>query len=182
MNNYPEIVTLIDKKFKVYISPQEIDDKISIIADSINSDYKDKSPVFLTILNGAVVFATDLLRKINLDCEIEFLSAKSYGNAMQTSGKVDLKHYGLNLKDRDVIIVEDIVDTGHTMTKLYENLKQYEPKSIKSASLLSKPAMRQVEVKVHYLGFEIEPVFVVGYGLDYASKGRQLPAIYKLID
>ncbi len=182
MNEYPEIVTYFENNFKVYITAEEIDNIISRIAIQINEDYKDKSPVFLTILNGAVLFATDLIRKINLDCEIEFLSAKSYGSSMQSSGIVELQSYGLNIKDRDVIIVEDIVDTGHTLTNLYNNLHQFEPKSVKTACLLSKPAMRKVEVEVHYIGFEIEPVFVVGYGLDYANKGRQLPAIYKLTD
>ena len=182
MYNYPNSVELIDKIFNIYITPNEIEAVIQRIADKINEDYAGKSPVFLTILNGAVIFATDLIRNINLDCEIEFLSAKSYGKAMESSGKVELQHYGLDLKDKDVIIVEDIVDTGHTLTNLLKNISQFEPKSVRCASLLSKPAMRQVEVKVDYIGIEIDPIFVVGYGLDYASKGRQLPAIYKLAE
>lgn len=182
MDNLHKQVVLKDKKFNIFITTEEIQEATLKVAEMINRDYQGKSPIFLAILNGSIVFASDLIRQITVDCEIEAISAKSYGDAMHTSGKVELKSFGLDIQGRDVIIIEDIVDTGYTLKALREKLQEYLPNSIATASLLSKPSMRKTEVPLEYVGIEIPAAFVVGYGLDYAGKGRQLKAIYVVED
>jgi len=125
-------------------------------------------------------FAVDLMKSINCECIVETISAKSYGNAIESSGDVKIYPENLMVEDKEIIIVEDIVDTGRTLTALKKKLKQQNPKSIEIASLFSKPAQREVEIDVKYVGIEIPPKFIVGYGLDYAEFGRHLPAVYQL--
>lgn len=166
------------KKFKPYISKEKIDNAIAKIADEINRDYFGRKPVFLAILKGSIFFAADLLRKINLDCTLETISAQSYGQSLESSGNVDIKYQNIDIKNKDVIIVEDIIDTGLTLTEMTKELLKLEPKSIETACLLSKPDARKNDIEVKYLGFEIDNLFVIGMGLDYAQHGRQLPYIY----
>lgn len=172
------LIKLNDKMFKPYITRNQIDGAVEGLANQINIDYEGKSPLFLVVLNGSIIFAADLVRHIKLDCELEALAAKSYGNEMQSSGRVELTYHKTDFKDRDLIIVEDIVDTGLTLATLMEELKKFQPRSIEAVSLLSKPEMRVTDVDVKYVGIEIPAAFVVGYGLDYAGRGRQLPEIY----
>lgn len=170
------------KRFVPMISPEEIEQAVVRIAANINNDYQNKIPIFLIVLKGSIIFGADLIRHIAVDCEIKTISAKSYGEKMESSGSVDLNIIEEDFKDKDLIIVEDIVDTGRTLTTLVNNLRKFEPKSIETASLLTKSSMHITDVSIKYVGFDIEPKFVIGYGLDYAEKGRHLPAIYVLDD
>lgn len=176
----PDIFEANGKRFIPFIKPTEIAETASRLAARINSDYAGKSPVFLLVLKGSIFFGADLLRLIRLDCELITVRAKSYGNAMQSSGKVNLDLLDENLEGKDVIVIEDIIDSGLTLKKIYLSLETQKPASIETVTLLSKPDMNKTDIQVKYVGIEIEPRFVIGYGLDYAEKGRQLPGIYVL--
>lgn len=178
MKSIQEKYQINDLEFKLYLNVKQIDEIVSRLAKQITVDYTGKNPIFLMILNGSFIFAADLLRKINMDLEVETAVAKSYGDEMFSSGTVNISNINLELKGRNVIIIEDIVDSGLTLQSLLNKLKKQEPESIETVCLLSKPSQRAVEVRVKYVGIEIEPDFVVGYGLDFAGKGRNLPAIY----
>lgn len=170
------------KIFKKYLNSKKINIIVSKLSERINSDFKDKKPFFLLVLNGSIIFGADLLRKINLDCSITTISAKSYGNKMTSSGKVVLGNLSKDLSNKDIVIVEDIIDSGYTMKKIIDEISKIKPASIKIVSLLSKPSRRKVDLHIDYIGIEIPDKFVVGYGLDYAEKGRNLPDIYALND
>jgi len=170
------------KIFQKFLSSYDITKIVTELADKINSDLLGKNPVFLLVLNGSIFFGGDLLRKITLDCTINSISAKSYGNEMKSSEKVNIKEVNLDIQDKDIVIVEDIVDSGYTIKALIETLTKLNPSSIKVVALLSKPSRRKVDIKIDYIGMEIPDKFVIGYGLDYAEKGRNLPDIYALID
>lgn len=180
MNTYPEEIEIKGKKFKVLLDHEIIEKAVQQVADAINEDYKGKSPVFIITLKGAIVFAVDLLKKINLECEVETIRAKSYGSGMVSGGNVLISQMSGSIKDKDVIILEDIVDTGLTAVQLIKELSRYEPKSLKIATFLMKPDMVKSDVTVDYVGIEIPPEFVVGYGLDYAELGRNYPAVYSI--
>jgi len=167
--------------FKKKIDKDIINQKVTELAQRINDDYRGKDLTFIIVLRGAFVFAADLIRNIELPTEVFFVDSKSYGNNLQSSGKVNLNLGDIDLVGRDVIIIEDIVDSGHTLKKLTAAFKIQKPNSIQIAAILSKPAQREVEIDVKYVGFEIPPDFVVGYGLDYDEKGRHLPHIYSKI-
>ena len=173
-------VKILDKQFEIAYSYAELQSTISEMANKINNDYKDKEITFLIVLKGAMPFAVDLMKSINNNCIVETISAKSYGNEMESSGTVQIFPENLDVKNKDVVILEDIVDTGRTLKALKEKLWEQKPKSVEIATLFSKPAQRVVEIDVKYIGIEIPPIFIVGYGLDYAEQGRQLPAVYQL--
>lgn len=175
-------IKINNKKFVKFLSNKEIQIKVSEIAKKIDEDFKDKNPVILVVLTGSIFFATDLLKDISYDCNIQLISAKSYGDKMESSGKVKIDKHNLNIRDRNVLIIEDIVDTGITLNSILNNLRKMKPLSIKTATLLSKPSKRIVTVDVEYTGFEISDKFVVGYGMDYAEYGRNLQDIYVLED
>lgn len=175
-----ERVKVKDKFFKKYLDADIIDAKVEQLALRIRQDYKDKCPLFLVVINGAIVFAADLIRKANIDCEYDCMRAQSYGDAMTTSGSVKISGTLPKIEGRDILIVEDIVDTGHTLHALTKHLQGNGAKSIEIVALFSKPTMRQVELEVKYVGFDIDPHFIVGYGLDYAHRGRYLKHIYIL--
>ncbi len=144
----------------------------------ITRDYRNKAPHFVSVLNGAFIFTADLVRSINLPLTLDFLALSSYGNAQNSSGEVELlKDLRLPIAGKDVIVVEDIVDTGITLNYLMGYLEARKPASVKVAALLSKPSRRKVQVPIHYLGFEIEDAYVYGYGLDRAQEDRNLPFI-----
>lgn len=165
-----------------FISEEKIKEKVQELAQQITNDYKGKELVVVCVLNGSFMFCADLIRELNLPVTMEFISVSSYGNEMKSSGKVkiqlDLKN---DIKNKDVLLVEDIVDTGLTMTQLIEHLKTKSPRSLKLASLLFKPAKLEHKITIDYLAFEISDKFVVGYGLDLAGRYRELPyiGIYK---
>jgi len=168
-------------KLQLYIGQTVIHKRIKEIASRINKDYHNKIPVFIGILNGSFVFLSDLIREIKVNCEIDFLKLSSYGDSKISSGKVKvLKDLNCDLNGRDVIIVEDIVDSGLSMDLILKQIKSQKPSSVKIASLLIKQSTPPLGFKIDYLGFRIEDKFIVGYGLDFAQKYRNLKGIYVL--
>ncbi len=173
-------IKLHDKEFDTYLSEKDIQEKIRLIADQLNKDYEGKKPLFIAILNGAFMFAADLFKYVTIDAEICFIKLASY-RGMKSSGNV-ITAIGLDqdLYDRDVIIVEDIVDTGKTLSEFLPKLDHQQPRSLKIAALLHKPEATQFPLTIDYIGFSIPNKFVVGYGLDYDGLGRNLKEIYQL--
>lgn len=162
----------------VQISQTQITERIAELGRQIGDDYRDTTPHLICVLNGAFIFMADLVRAIDRPLTVDFLSVSSYGSRTETSGEVRLvKDLDQSLKGRHVILVEDIVDTGLTMRYLLSYLQGRGPLSVKVAALLSKPSRRQVEVPIHYLGFEIADAFVYGYGLDVEHQYRNLPFV-----
>lgn len=166
------------KVFHKFISREMIDITVAKMANEINKDYEGKEPVFLVVLKGSVFFGADLLREVNLECTMETIRAKSYGKQMHSSGNVDLFIENLDLKGKDLIIVEDIVDSGLTLKSLIERIKKTEPASLEVATFLYKPDAIKVDLDIKYIGIKIPSDFVLGYGLDYAELGRNLKDIY----
>ncbi|MGZ5189660.1 MAG: hypoxanthine phosphoribosyltransferase [Flavisolibacter sp.] len=175
-------IKLHDKTFDTYLSEKEIQEKVKKIADELNRDYKDRHPLFIAILNGSFMFAADLFKNLNIDAEICFIKLASY-SGMKSSGKI-ITAIGLDqdLFGREVVIVEDIVDTGKTLNEFLPKLHHQQPKSLKIAALLHKPEATQFPLKIDYLGFSIPNKFVVGYGLDYDGLGRNLKEIFQLTE
>jgi len=173
-------IKLHDKTFHTYLSEEEIQKKVKGIADQINLDYKEKRPLFIAILNGSFMFAADLFKYLTIDAEISFIKLASY-KGMKSSGNV-ITAIGLemDLYGREVVIVEDIVDTGKTLHQFLPKLDHQQPKSLKIAALLHKPEATQYQLKIDYLGFSIPNKFVVGYGLDFDGLGRNYKDIYQL--
>ena len=166
--------------FKKTISENEIDKAVSKIAKKINKDYQNSQPCFLITMKGAIFFGVELLKQIKLPCTIDVISAKSYGEKMKSNGEVSIYHSNLDLKGKDVILIEDIVDTGYTLEKLLKTINSFSPKSVKVASLIAKPEKFCVDVHIDYLGFSVKPEFIIGYGLDFNELGRNLRGIYTL--
>lgn len=163
---------------KVLFSEEEIAKRIKEVAARIDEDYYDKRPIMVAILKGSVMFYTDLLRAMNIKAEMDFMAISSYGDDTKTSGEVKMvKDLDRSIEGRHIIIVEDIVDTGYTLSYLKAALKTRKPASIKVCSLLNKESRRLVEVEPDYVCFEVGNEFVVGYGLDYAQFYRNLPLI-----
>jgi hypoxanthine phosphoribosyltransferase len=163
---------------EVLITSQEIDDKVREIGARISEDYRGEKPLLIGILRGAVVVMSDLMRNIDLQCELDFMDISSYGTGTSSSGVVRiLKDLEEDITDRHVLIVEDIIDTGLTLSYLLRSLQARKPASLEICALLSKPSRRRADLDVKYLGFEVPDEFVVGYGLDYAGAYRNLPDI-----
>lgn len=176
------MVQVLDKKFKAYLTEEIIQQRIKKLANSIQQHYKGKDVVFVVVLKGAFMFASDLLKHIDIPCEIAFIRVKSY-QGTETTGRVDeVLGMTTDVYGRDVVIIEDIVDTGITIDKLIKILTLKSCKSIEVVSLLFKKDAFKGVVAPKYVGFEIENKFVVGYGLDYNEMGRNLPEIYQLED
>ena len=162
----------------VMFSQEEIEAKVIELAKQIEKDYKGQDLLLVGILKGASVFVADLMRKIDLNVNIDFMSVSSYGSGTVSSGTVKiLKDLDVDIKDKNVLIVEDIIDSGITLRNLYDTLMTREPRSLKLCTLLNKPARKKVDVDVDYVGFVIEDKFIVGYGIDYDEKYRNLPYI-----
>ena len=162
----------------VMFSQEEIEAKVIELAKQIEIDYKGQDLLLVGILKGASVFVADLMRKIDLNVNIDFMSVSSYGSGTVSSGTVKiLKDLDVDIKDKNVLIVEDIIDSGITLRNLYDTLMTREPRSLKLCTLLNKPARKKVDVDVDYVGFVIEDKFIVGYGIDYDEKYRNLPYI-----
>jgi hypoxanthine phosphoribosyltransferase len=163
------------------ISCEEIKATVKRLADEIAGDYRDRNPLIIGVLKGSFVFLADLVRLLDFPLEIEFIRLSSYGREKTTSGKVKVIHsIASPIKDRDVLVVEDIVDTGHSIAFLMDYLGRKKPASLRLCVLTDKPSRRQVEVDVHYLGFTVPDMFMVGYGLDSDEKYRNLPDICAL--
>lgn len=165
---------------KLY-TEEQIHQKIKDLAKEIEKDTQGEKIVMIGILKGAVVFVSDLMREIKKDVELDFMAVSSYGDKTESSGVVQLlKDIDVDIEGRDVVIVEDIVDTGLTLDYLKRYLLQRKPRSIRIATLLDKSCRREVEIDIDYVGFEIEDVFVVGYGIDYAQRYRNLPYVGRI--
>lgn len=163
------------------ISKEQIADKVSIIGKQISIDYKGKSLVVVGILKGAILFLSDLIREIEIPLYLDFMAVSSYGSSTESSGIVRiLKDLDKSIENKEVLIVEDIIDSGLTLKYLVENLEARKPNSVKVCTLLDKPARRKTQVSIDYNGFVIPDEFAVGYGLDYNDKYRNLPGIYVL--
>ncbi len=168
----------MEYKVDVLISKEKIADKVKELAKRINKEFEGEEVVLIGLLRGSVIFLSDLAREIDLDAKIDFMIVSSYGNDMESSKEVkiikDLEEY---IEGKNVIIVEDIIDTGYTLKKVVETLKIRNPKELKLCTLLDKPERREVDIVVDYVGFQIPDEFVVGYGIDYAQKHRNLPYV-----
>jgi hypoxanthine phosphoribosyltransferase len=174
-------VQVLDKKFREFIPEHKIQERITELAEQINHDYAGKEVVFIGILNGAFMFASDLFKKIDVNARITFLKLASYTGTSSSGVIKELIGWNENLKDKSVIIIEDIVDTGETLEHTVNNLKVRNVADIKIATLLLKPDAYRKNIKIDYKGFEIANDFVVGYGLDYDGFGRNLPSVYKIV-
>lgn len=173
-----DTVKIHDKQFKLSIPNSDIMTVIDRVAKEITADMQGTQPLFICILNGSFIFAADLLKEIKLPCEVSFVKMASY-EGTETSGDIkELIGFGEDIKGRDIIIVEDIVDSGNTMEKVVQRLREYEVKSMKIATLFYKPAAYKKDIPLSYVGLEIPNDFIVGYGLDYDGLGRNLKDIY----
>ena len=173
-----DTIKIHDKTFVKTISRDEIEGEVKRVADRINNDYAGKRPLLLGVLNGSFMFVSELMKNLNIECEISFVKLSSYQGTNSTGVVREVLGLSESITGRDVIIVEDIVDTGYTMQNMLETLGTREPNSIEIASLFVKPARLQVPVDVKYSVFTIPDRFIVGYGLDYDGLGRNLPDIY----
>lgn len=163
---------------EVLFSKEEINNKVKELAEQIDRDYKGKKVLCIGILKGSVVFLSDIIRELKGEVEIDFMAVSSYGNSTTSSGIVRiLKDLNYDIEGRDVVIIEDIIDTGVTLKYLCEYLTARKPNSLKICCLLDKPERRKADIKADYIGFQIPDYFVVGYGIDYAEMFRQLPYI-----
>lgn len=171
----PETEIDISKK-EILISSSEINQRVVQLGKEISADYKGQELHLVGVLNGAFIFLADLVRQISIPCQICFLQASSYKDQKESSGEVTLMH-NLDLRGKDVLVVEDIFDTGLTLKYVMEDLLLQKPNSIEACSLLNKKIQNKAEVTVKYIGFDIEDRFVVGYGLDFAEKYREIPHI-----
>lgn len=174
----PMDVTLGNLTFTPFITQQQIAQRLQTLAAEIRQAYQGTTPIIVPVLNGSFIFAADLIRHLQMDCQVSFIKVASY-ELMESKGQVE-EILGLpdDISGRHVLILEDIVDTGLTMYEVVKSLRELQPASVEIATLLMKPASLKAEVDVRFCGFEIGPEFVVGYGLDYDGAGRHLPEIY----
>jgi hypoxanthine phosphoribosyltransferase len=183
MNMKPETVAIEDKTFKIMIDAKTIQSRIVEIGAQLNQQYEGKKPILLGILNGCFLFMADLVKQINIPCEVAFMKVSSYHGGME-SARVITEDYDLkmDISNRHVIIIEDIVDTGRTMHFITDKLSAKKPASVSICTLLHKPTALEHQIEeMKYIAFEIENKFVVGYGLDYKGYGRNLNEIYQVV-
>ncbi|MBL7890388.1 MAG: hypoxanthine phosphoribosyltransferase [Bacteroidia bacterium] len=173
-------VTLKDKTFRVHIPASDINKAVGEVAHRINLELKDKKPLFLAVLNGSFMFASDLLKKITIDCEISFVKVSSYHGTSTTGSVKSLIGLNEDIKGRTIVIIEDIVDTGLTMEKVLKELEAMEPSEVRICTLLYKPEAFRKKFDLDYVAIVVPNDFLVGYGLDYDGLGRNLPDIYVL--
>ena len=176
------VIQVLDKKFKPYISAAQISVRIKELAKEINIEYEGKRPIFIAILNGSFMFASDLFKEINIDAEICFIKLASYKGTRSTGNVITSIGLDEPLKDRHVVIIEDIVDTGNTLHQFLPQLYNQQPASLRIASLLHKPDALKFPIVINYLGFKVPNIFLLGFGLDYDGLGRNLAEIYQLVE
>jgi hypoxanthine phosphoribosyltransferase len=166
---------------EVLVAEEDLRRRVTELAGEISRDYDDQPPLLVAILKGAVPFLADLMREMSIDCELDFMAVSSYGSSTDSSGVVRiLKDLDAPIADRDVLIVEDIIDSGLTLHYLLKNLKARGPKSVEVCALLTKPERRRVDLPIRYVGFEIPNRFAIGYGLDHNERYRNLPYVAAL--
>ena len=175
------VIQVNGKKFQPYLTAGEIDKQIKRLGAAINKDYKDKRPLFIAILNGSFMFASDLFKELSIDAEICFIKLASYKGTRSTGHVVTSIGLDESLKDKHVVIIEDIVDTGKTLSEFMPQLADHQPASLKIAALLHKPDALVYPLTIDYLGFSVPNKFLLGYGLDFDGLGRNLKEIYQLI-
>ena len=175
-------ISVKDRRFVPFITPEELDREVKRVAAEINRDYEGKEPLFLCVLNGSFIFAADLIREVTLPCEISFVKMTSYQGMGSTGNVRELIGLNVDITGRHVVIVEDIVDTGLTMAHMLETLRKQNPGSIDICTLLLKPGKLQVDLDVRYCCLEVPNDFLVGYGLDYDGLGRNSKDIYTLAE
>ena len=175
-------IKIHDKTFKISYTEKEILEHVKTVADRINRDMSGKNPLFLAVLNGSFVFAADLMRMITIPCEISFVKLASYQGTMSTGTIKEVFGINEDISGRDIIIVEDIVESGLTMKRMLESLGTRNPASIHICTLLLKPEKLKVNLNIEYAAMEIPTDFIVGYGLDYDQQGRNLRNIYTLVE
>jgi hypoxanthine phosphoribosyltransferase len=176
------IIRVHDKDFEPYLAAEEITEKIQGIASKVDKDYAGKKPLFVAILNGSFMFASDLFKAITIEAEICFIKLASYKGTKSTGQVITAIGLDTDMHGRHVIILEDIVDTGKTLSEFLPQLEHQQPASLKIAALLHKPEATVYPIKVDYLGFSVPNKFLLGYGLDYDGLGRNIPSIYKLVE
>lgn len=176
------IIQIHDKKFETYLSAEQIDEQIKRLASEINHDYTGKRPIFIAIMNGSFMFASDLFKELTIEAEICFIKLASYKGVKSTGQVVTSIGLDAVIKDRDVIVLEDIVDTGKTLSEFLPQLEHQSPSSLRVATLLHKPEALLHPVMMHYIGFKVPNKFLLGYGLDYDGLGRNLKEIFQLKD
>ncbi len=175
------LIQVHDKKFGPFLSAEEIQSGIKKIADAINKDYAGRRPMFIAILNGSFMFAADLFKYLSIDAEICFIKLASYKGTTSSGQVITAIGLDVDIIGRDIIIIEDIVDTGKTLNEFLPKLMHHQPASLKIAALLQKPQATVYPIPIDYLGFSIPDRFVVGYGLDYDGLGRNFKEIYQLV-
>jgi len=176
-----QTVKIKDKEFSLSIRAEEIHNAVCSVAEKIDRELQGKDPLFIVVLNGAFMFASDLFKQLKLQCEISFIKLSSYQGTQTTENVKTLIGLSDEIKGRTVVIVEDIVDTGHTISDLIKNLQEKGASEIKICTFLFKPNAYQKNIKIDYVAIEIPNDFIVGYGLDYDGYGRNLPDVYKII-
>ena len=176
------MITIHGKRFVPYLSKEEIDASLDAMARAMSADLRGKNPLFIAILNGAFVFASDLVRRFDFECEISFVKFASYSGTKSTGKVLTMIGLDAEVAGRTVVILEDIIDTGKTMNEFLPKLRAQNPTEVKLAALLYKPAASQFNIRPDYTGFEIPNDFVVGYGLDYDGAGRNLPFLYRVFE
>jgi len=178
-----DYLTVNNERFALYIPEADVQARVRAIGEQISKEYQDRVPIFIGILNGSFIFMADLIRNVTVDCEIDFIKLSSYGDAKISSGNVSmLKDLNCQVGGRDIVIVEDIIDSGLSIDFILRLMKLHQPRSVKVASLLYKKDAIKIDVPVDYIGFTIPNYFVIGYGLDYSQKVRNLRGIYRLAD
>src|SRR5574343_64908 len=176
------VIRVHDKQFEPYLTAEEIAQRIRMIAQQINENYAGKRPLFIAILNGSFMFACDLFKEIHIDAEICFIKLASYKGTKSSGHVITAIGLDMDIIGRDIIIVEDIVDTGKTLSEFLPQIHHQQPASIAIAALLHKPEATVYPLKIDYLGFTIPNKFVLGYGLDYDGLGRNIREIYRLCE
>ena len=175
-----KIVKVLDKEFEISITHDQIQEAIEKVAEKINNELSEKDVIFLGILNGAFMFASDLYKNLTFNSQISFLKLASYTGTSSSGNVKRLIGVNENLKDKTVVIIEDIIDSGFTIENIIKQLKGYEPAEIKIATFLFKPDAYKMDIPIDYIGMEISNEFIIGYGLDYDGYGRNLKHIYKI--
>jgi len=174
-------ISVNNEPFELYISEKKIHERVKQLGKKLNNDYDGKTPIFIGVLNGSFIFFADLIREITIDCEVDFFKLSSYGDAKISSGEVRLlKDLNCEVTGRNIVIVEDIVDSGLSIDFIKRLILQQNPKSFAVVTLLYKKDAVKIPFPIEYIGFKIPNYFVIGYGLDYAQKVRNLRAVYRL--